>query len=403
MMVDAAKGVDTTAGSLGILTVCLAAAMIEGFDLQAAGVAAPKLAPILGLTPGQMGLFFSSATFGLVIGAIVGGRIADRFGRRFGIATSLVFFGLFSFATAFVPSFPVLIMLRFLTGLGLGGALPNLVAIASEAASTDRRGTAVGITYAGLPLGGAVVSGVAIGVQDNWQLLFIIGGILPILLVPVILRILPWKNPAQFSIMDAGTSGPRSIFGQDTWLLTVLLWIGFFFSVLVLYLLLNWLPLLMVSKGFSGSGASMVQAGFNLAGAAASIVMGILLDTSYRRSAVLVSVAILLVSMMFFVMIPNNLVLAVISGMAVGIGIVSVQSALYSLAPQSYRANVRGTGVGLAIAVGRFGSVVGPLLAGVLIAGGKSSAEVLIGIIPLAVIGGISTFLLVIVLGRRLH
>ncbi|WP_223252189.1 MFS transporter [Paracoccus mutanolyticus] len=117
------------------LTLAFLAAVIEGFDLQAAGVAVPKLAPAFGLTPQQIGLFFSAATFGLIFGALAGGRIADAWGRRTGLVIALVAFGVFSIATAYTATFEQLVVMRFLTGVGLGGALPNLVNIAAE--STD--------------------------------------------------------------------------------------------------------------------------------------------------------------------------------------------------------------------------------------------------------------------------
>ena len=143
------------------LTLAFLAAVIEGFDLQAAGVAVPKLAPAFGLTPQQIGLFFSAATFGLIFGALAGGRIADAWGRRTGLVIALVAFGVFSIATAYTTTFEQLVVMRFLTGVGLGGALPNLVNIAAESTDPANRGKAVSIMYAGIPLGGAIASGVS--------------------------------------------------------------------------------------------------------------------------------------------------------------------------------------------------------------------------------------------------
>lgn len=125
------------------LVLVFLAAIIEGFDLQAAGVAVPKLVSAFGLSPSQLGVFLSSAPLGLVLGALCGGMIADRFGRRNGVALSLVVFGLFSIGTAFSDTFEHLAAMQFLTGVGLGGALPNLIAIAAESVSPERRGRAV--------------------------------------------------------------------------------------------------------------------------------------------------------------------------------------------------------------------------------------------------------------------
>ena len=388
-------------GSLGVVALCLAAATIEGFDIQAAGVAAPKLAPILRLTPHQMGLFFASATFGMIAGAVLGGVVADRFGRRFGLVLSLVAFGTFTLATAYAKNFEILFMARFFTGLGLGGALPNLVATAAEAVKARRRGLAVGVVYSGLPLGGALASTAAIGFE-SWQSLFLLGAVLPLVLIPPVIYFLPSSSPgrAAHGISSDVKAGP-GILDRENRAATLLLWLAFFLSVLVLYLLLNWQPVLLVSKGFTGSSASAVQATFNLSGAAASILAGLVSDTRQRRLAVVVSSALLQCTLLYFAALPPYLPLAVLAGAALGAGVVSSQSILYGLAPQVYRAHVRGRGVGFAVGMGRFGSVVGPLLAGVLIANGNTVTEVLMGIMPIAFAGGLATFFLVMVLEIR--
>lgn len=384
-----------------VLWLCFLAAMIEGFDIQAAGVAAPKLAPALGLTPAQMGMFFSAATFGLIFGAIAGGRIADRFGRRMGLVLALLAFGVFSIATAFVSGFTELAVLRFLTGVGLGGALPNLVAIAAEAAPPERRGSAVAIMYAGIPLGGAVASLVPLfGLHGGWQEVFLIGGILPLAIIPVLLLQLPdLRVPAVMEADTARTAGAvRKIVGSGMLVSTLSLWIGFFFSLLVLYLLLNWLPALLVSRGFSPAEAGIVQIVFNVAGAGGSLLTGRALDSPHRRMTVATTFGALILALAVLAMLPANLPLTVLAAAFTGAAVIAVQAILYGLAPQCYAAAVRGTGVGLAVAAGRLGSVAGPLLAGGLVASGRSPGEVLMGIVPIAILGGLSAYVLV---GRR--
>ena len=188
------------------LTLAFLAAVIEGFDLQAAGVAVPKLAPAFGLTPQQIGLFFSAATFGLIFGALAGGRIADAWGRRTGLVIALVAFGVFSIATAYTATFEQLVVMRFLTGVGLGGALPNLVNIAAESTDPANRGKAVSIMYAGIPLGGAIASGVSmLGLHGgDWHSIFLIGGILPLILVPFVHFLLPPLAVVRAQVKSAG-------------------------------------------------------------------------------------------------------------------------------------------------------------------------------------------------------
>ncbi|MVA24605.1 3-(3-hydroxy-phenyl)propionate transporter MhpT [Agrobacterium vitis] len=381
-------------GSSRIIFLVFLAAMIEGFDLQAAGVAAPKLAPVFGLTPAQMGLFFSSATFGLIFGAVSGGMISDRFGRRLGLSLALFIFGIFSLATAAVTSVEGLIAMRFLTGVGLGGALPNLVAIAVESTTPERRGRAVSIMYAGIPFGGAIASVVAMaGLHDDWRTIFIAGGIMPMLLVLPLFMMLP-QLKVEKSEKTRKEGAWRQVFSADTALRSILLWTGFFFGIMVLYLLLNWLPTLLVTRGLDRQQAGLIQVIFNIAGAVGGLTGGWFLDGKRKVLNGSLCFLLLVASLVLLGLAPANFAANAIAGALIGVSVMAAQSLLYGIAPQCYAPDVRGTGVGLAVAVGRFGSVVGPLFAGGLIAAGRSPTEVLMAIVPVAVIAGIATVLL---------
>lgn len=383
------------AGTRALVLVFLAA-MIEGFDLQAAGVAAPKLGPAFELTPNQMGLFFSSATFGLIFGALGGGIIADRWGRRAGLSLALVGFGVFSVLTAYATSFQQLAILRFLTGVGLGGALPNLIAIAAESVSPERRGRAVAIMYAGVPLGGAVASVVAMaGLHDDWQSIFLIGGILPLLLVvPLYMLMAPFRVEHDTRLPE---SRWRALFAPGTTANTLLLWSAFFFGLVVVYLLLNWLPQLLVSLGFGRGQASMVQILFNLGGAAGSIIGGRLLDGERPAVSAAGCFVALIITIALLAMVPGgNVFAALVTGTLVGVTLLGAQALLYGIAPQCYPAEVRGTGVGLAVSVGRLGSIVGPLFAGILLASGMGPQQLLYTILPVAAICGLTTIALIL-------
>lgn len=384
----------TRPGSARIFFLIFLAAIIEGFDLQAAGVAAPKLVPVFGLTPAQMGLFFSSATFGLIFGAVVGGVISDRYGRRLGLCVSLFVFGVFSLATAGVGSVEGLIAMRFMTGVGLGGALPNLVAIAAEATTPERRGRAVSIMYAGVPLGGAVASLVAMaGLHDDWRTIFIAGGVMPMLLVVPLFMLLP-QLKIEKSLKTAKEGAWRQVLSADSALRSILLWSGFFFSILVLYLLLNWLPTLLVTRGLDRGQASIIQLIFNVAGAAGSLLGGWFLDGERKVMNGAICFGLLAAALVLLGLAPASFPVNALAGGLVGVSIMAAQALLYGIAPQCYLADVRGTGVGLAVAVGRAGSVVGPLMAGGLVAAGRSPSEVLMAIVPIALIGGVATVLL---------
>ena len=140
-------------GAAMTLGLCFAVALLEGLDLQSVGVAAPRMAREFGLSVGQMGLAFSAGTFGLLPGAMFGGRLADRIGRKRVLVISACLFGLLSIMTALVNDFHTLVIVRVLTGIGLGGALPNLIALSSEAVDPRSRSTAVSVMYCGIPFG----------------------------------------------------------------------------------------------------------------------------------------------------------------------------------------------------------------------------------------------------------
>ncbi len=383
-------------GGTRALTLVFLAAIIEGFDLQAAGVAAPKLVPAFELVPDQMGLFFSAATFGLVFGALGGGVIADRWGRRTGLALSLAVFGLFSIGTAFAGTFEHLVLMRFLTGVGLGGALPNLIAIAAESVSPERRGRAVAFMYAGVPLGGALASLVAMmGLHDDWRSIFVVGGILPLLLI---LPLLTWMAPFRVTQTGKGSTRRRDVLlASGALAQTLLLWTAFFFGLVVVYLLLNWLPQILVSLGFTRDTASLVQIVFNIGGSLGAILGGRFLDS--RRPALSAALCFggLMLAIALLAMVPaGNVAAALLTGAFVGATLIGVQALLYGIAPQCYPLEVRGVGVGLAVSVGRFGSIAGPLFAGWLLASGMGPQQLLYALLPIAALCGATTVALII-------
>lgn len=385
-------------GGRALALVCLAA-VIEGFDLQSAGVAVPKLAPAFGLSPQQIGLFFSSATFGLIFGALIGGRIADAWGRRAGLVISLVTFGVFSLATAMVNTFEHLIMIRFLTGIGLGGAFPNLVNIAAESVTPDRRGRAVAIMYAGVPLGGAIASGVAmLGLHGgDWHTIFVVGGLLPLVIVPFVQFLLPPLTvPKTEKKSSAGALA--EVFAPGTLTTTVVLWVSFFLGLIVVYLLLNWMPQLLVSRGLAKNEASLVQVLFNLGGVIGGVIGGQMLDRKNPLGPVALCFAAAAGALLVLGLLPASLGFMLLGGAVVGGAILCVQAILYGVAPQCYPLAIRGTGVGVAVAVGRLGSIAGPLLAGALVGAGATPSDVMFVLVPITLVAGLTTVLL---LARR--
>lgn len=372
--------------------ICFLVAICEGVDLQAAGVAAPHLVPLFKLTPVQAGAFFSSSTLGLLIGAPVGGWLADRAGRKRVLVASIGLFALFALSTAFAFDFASLLAVRFVTGLGLGGAAPSLLTLASEGSRPHRRGLAVAIVYCGMPLGGAMASLVTIIGGSDWRSVFYFGGGVPLLLVPAVMLGLHDTHRAALAALagQARVGVYRALFGEGRAASTLLLWTAFGFILLVMYLLLNWLPSLLVSRGLSRTVAAQVQIAFNLGGALGSVVVGWLIDSRHRLAVALASFAATIMFLLALAAMPALGPVALVVGALVGFGIMSNQAMLYAIAPLCYPAAVRGTGVGAAVAVARLGSLLGPLVAGQLLGAGHDAATVLYAMLPIVVVGAIA-------------
>jgi AAHS family 3-hydroxyphenylpropionic acid transporter len=406
MTTGASTSLENSRTSIITVALCYVIAVFEGFDLQAAGVAAPQLGPAFQMTPGAMGWFFSSSTFGLMLGAALGGRLSDRFGRKSVLIFSVGVFGAMSVFTGLAPNVEVLLLARFLTGVGIGGALPNLVSLVAENTPPSRKNTAVGLLYAGLPSGGALASLVSVfGSSDSWQTVFFVGGIAPLMAIPLLMFVLPESQQLQAAKQAHAGQLERAgygfaLFNEQRANRSLLLWASFFLALLTMYLLLNWLPTLLVSRGLSRADASLVQLSFNVLGALASMSTGLLMDRVPMSRVVIGSFGAAAVSLWLLSNVAPQLGVAMAVGGFVGIAMSATQALLYALAPSNYPTEVRGTGVGSAVAIGRLGSAAGPLLAGALLASGKAPQDVLLLLVPIIIVAGIGALLLVSLMKR---
>ncbi|MDC5418672.1 3-(3-hydroxy-phenyl)propionate transporter MhpT [Acinetobacter baumannii] len=380
------------------LLLCFAIAIFEGFDLQSMGVAAPRMRAEFMLDNAQMAWAFSAAILGTLPGAILGGRFADIVGRKKILIFSILLFGIMSLLTAYAANFSLLLLIRFCTGLGMGGALPMMITLASEAVPDQHKGTAVSVMYSGIPFGGLLTSVVAMSLAGDteWRHIFYIGGIAPILLIPLIMHFLPESNDYLQRKVQAQQTTPffEVLFAKERRMSTIQLWISFFCTLVVLYFLLNWLPLLMGAQGLSKLQANYVQMGYNVGGILGSVLMGILLD-KLRMSFVIKLIYLGILFSLCCLAISPTVALLALSAVGCGLFIVGGQSALYGLAAMYYPTEMRGTGVGAAVAIGRIGSFAGPLMAGFLLSLGQSSTIVIGSSIPVILIAAISALLLV--------
>jgi len=393
------QGEGGRAPSWAIWAVCLLAAMLEGFDIQSMGVAAPRMLPALGLTPGQTGWAFSASLIGLMIGASAGGVIADRIGRRPVLVASVALFGLFSLLTPLAGGIEPLLALRFLTGLGLGGAMPMLIALASEQASAGRKATMVAMITSGMPLGGALAGLVARSplAAEDWRMIFVVGGVAPLLIAPLLQVVLPGGRP-QAGEREAGAA-LTALFGAGRLPTTLCLWISYALVALTLHLLLNWLPTLLVARGLPPGSAAGVAALFNLGGAAGGVIFGLIVDRTGPRWPLLAGFAGLALALVGLAAAQDGGAIAALA-FAGGFLLMGAQFTLYGMGPLYYAQAVRGTGVGAAVAASRLGSIFGPLAAAQLIGGGAAGAAVVGALVPVVLAAGAVAGLLTVV-GRK--
>jgi AAHS family 3-hydroxyphenylpropionic acid transporter len=396
---------NTRATGAVTIGLCLIVALLEGLDLQSTGVAAPRMAREFHLAVAQMGWAFSIGALGLLPGAAIGGRLADKLGRKRVLMLSVALFGLFSIATTQVWDLNSLLAARFLTGLGLGAAMPNLIALCAEAASPDQRNTAVGAMYCGMPFGAALaaVIGIVSPGDESWRHIFYVGGVGPLLVLPLLAIFM--RESAHFVAARSGVAGARGVgeapsgIAQALWKegragTTVALWISYLGTLIVLYFLINWLPSLVLSRGLSRVQSSVVQMMFNIGGGIGAIVIASLMDRIGKRRTVTGMYLGIAAALAALVAASGGVSMAC-GGLLAGLFLVGGQSVLYALASSIYPTQVRGTGVGAAVAVGRMGSILGPLIAGQLLAIGQSASVLLSASIPLIAVAAVAAWLVV--------
>jgi AAHS family 3-hydroxyphenylpropionic acid transporter len=362
---------------------------MEGLDLQAPGIAAQGMMSAFTMDKLHMGWVFSAGVLGMLPGAFIGGRLADRYGRKRVLMASVALFGLFSLATAIAWDYNSLIVARFLTGVGLGASLPNLIALTSEVAGPKLRGTAVSMMYCGVPLGAAGAA--LVGVNDlgiGWQLVFYIGGLVPLLIVPLLGFYLP-ESQAFSKAAGATVNVTALLFKGGNAKPTLLLWVSFFFTLMITYILINWLPSLLMAQGFTKADSSWIVLSMQIGAAVGTLFLGALMD---RVPAWVMSLVIYIgiLSALAGLYFSVSMAAMLVAGFVAGIFTTGGQSVLYALAPLYYPAIGRATGVGTALAIGRIGAMSGPLIVGKMLALGTGSAGIFLACAPGVVVAAAS-------------
>jgi AAHS family 4-hydroxybenzoate transporter-like MFS transporter len=392
-----------------IFTICVLIIMCDGFDTQAVAYVAPSIAAEWKLAPASFGPVFAAVLVGAMVGAFIFGYLGDKFGRNRILALCVVWFGVFNIASAYAPSITPFIVLRLLCGIGLGGAIPNVMALVAEYAPARKRSTLIAITWSGFALGAVLGGMISVPLIANfgWTSVFIAGGILPLCLVPFIILTLPESikflvvarrqaatvaailrkiDPRQrfddnsvFFLDEAQTGRGQisALFKDGLAVGSVFLCLAFFMSLMLVYLFINWIPLLLRQAGLPLQHALMGTIIFNLSGIVGSLLCTQLIDRKIGRPIVILIAAYFIGALAVFSIGYAGTAFWPIMGTIFlsGFFVIGVQLSLNATITNYYPTAIRGTGVGWSQVVGRFGSLSGPLVGGVLVSQGMTPSQ----------------------------
>ena len=374
--------------------------LVDGYDIAAVAYAGPFLVKEWGLTSmAALSLAFSAGLVGILVGAPLFGFVGDHYGRKKAIIGSCITFGIFTLAAVKAGSVSDLVILRFLAGIGIGGLLPNTIALNAEFAPKRLRATMIIIMFTGITFGGAVPWAISywFAQQHGWQLLFWVGGIAPILISGAVFLWLPEsikflvvksKDRAEvarlvarldpslkiapdttFVIRDeqnyAGFA-PRLLFADGLHYLTPLLWVLFICNLMVFYFTSQWLPTVLPSVGIPRETGAGALALFQVGGT----IGGLILSRQLDKKGLMPVVILFLLSMPIVAAIGYSVgsvpVLMIVTFLA-GFCLLGLQFGINATSAMLYPTSIRSNGSGWAFGVGRFGSIAGPIIAGFLL------------------------------------
>jgi AAHS family 4-hydroxybenzoate transporter-like MFS transporter len=351
--------------------------VLDGFDLQLIGFAAPALIAELGIARSALGPALAASVIGMSVGAVAIGPVGDRWGRRPALLVSALVFGVMTLLTATATSVATLALWRFLTGIGLGAALPGAVALMAEFTPARQRSQLVVMSLLGVPVGGIVGAALAAEIVPalGWRAIFVVGGILPVVAASILYFVLP-ESPGFLSrLTRTGEGGLRAVFDRAHARDAFVLLVAFFSSLFAAYAFFSWAPVVLTSMSFPLDQAVRSALVFNLAGVAGSLLnawlisrVGSLLPLAAVASVSVISFAALAAVMLGANPTPNAVATFAFIA-AAGFGIHALQTGLYLVSANVFPTECRTSGVGFASGAGRLGGIVSSLTGGVLLAG----------------------------------
>jgi AAHS family 4-hydroxybenzoate transporter-like MFS transporter len=379
--------------------------ILDGVDNQLIGPTIPALMNAWHLGDDAFGWVAFAGPIGMMFGGLFGGWFGDKVGRRTALLTSVIAFAVVTLGVSFATGPDILIVLRFLAGLGLGGAMPNAAVLASEYVPRVRRTVAVTMTIVCVPLGGTLASFVSALVIEKygWQTPWRIGGVLPIILAVVLFKVLPespkylarhrdrWPELRRVLGRMGHTSIPADAeFTADTLQSkasygelfvgsrlrdTIGLWFGFFFCLMGNYIAIQWLPSLLTAKsiGFTRPAANQILTAFNLGGVGGALLAAYIIQRVGSRISMLVLSLLSIVGAvaLAFMKLDPAASLGLFAVICYTGGLMNaVQTTMYALAAHVYPTEIRARGVGTAVAIGRVGHALTGKMGPPLIASG---------------------------------
>jgi len=373
------------------------AIILDGMDTQLLGNAIPALLREWSLPRGAFTTVLALGPLGMMVGGAIGGVLGDRIGRRTALLCSVLSFAAFTLAIATVNGVPMLGLFRFLSGLGLGGAMPNAAALASEYVPRRQRAFAVTLTIVCFPLGGTLAALLSAQVLPayGWRTLFVVGGLLPIALALVLFPLLPespkylatrpdrWTEligmlrrlghevPSDATFVEAGLAGAggslkshasvRDLLAPAFRLDTLGLCAAFFFGLMANNIGILYIPVLLTAAGFTQAVASNALAAWNFGGVAGAILGALIIQRLGSRITQLTLSGMAVASAMIMAAMPpdpQDTFQLIVMFVLLGGTLNAVLTTMYALAANVYPTEIRGTGIGTAVAMGRLGMVI---------------------------------------------
>lgn len=380
-----------------IFALCFFVVLLDGFDTAAIGFIAPSLLKDWGIAKPDLAPVLSAALFGLAAGALTSGPLADRYGRRKILLLSVLVMGAACMGSAFAGNLQELTVLRFLTGLGLGAAMPNAVTLTSEYSPAGRRAMLTNAMFCGFPLGAALGGFLAAWMIPlwGWRSVLMLGGAAPLLLLLVMLPNLPESvrhmvakgytaerigavlrrisaSAASFKRFTLAETGPQgetatgksgiALLFEPRYLIgTCMLWLAYFMGLVIFYALVNWMPVLFKDAGLAPKTATLISALFPLGGVGA-ILFGWLMDRYNANRVIAIGFAATAVAVFGIGQAVGNVGVLTVVVFVAGTLMNTAQSSLPALAAAYYPTRGRATGVAWMLGVGRFGGIAGSFL-----------------------------------------